>query len=77
MRTATRTYSREVTVGGGHAGGIIGPAHFGLGQVKTAQVRVIWPDGAKSQWLTIALNRYHRLIRQANGGDLALDSMAH
>ena len=77
VRTATRTYSREVTVGGGHAGGIIGPAHFGLGQVKTAQVRVIWPDGAKSQWLTIALNRYHRLIRQANGGDLALDSMAH
>ena len=41
-----QTTVREVTVGGGHAGGQLGPIHFGLGSADKARVRVTWPDGA-------------------------------
>ncbi len=44
---------REVTVGGGHAGGQIGPLHFGLGAANAAQVRVIWPDGTIGAWAEV------------------------
>lgn len=37
--------SQQVTVGGGHAGGQAGPLHFGLGDIKQADVQVTWPDG--------------------------------
>ena len=40
-----RVTRREVTVGGGHAGGQLGWIHFGLGDTESASVRVIWPDG--------------------------------
>lgn len=43
----------EVTVGGGHAGGEAGPVHFGLGRAESAEVRVIWPDGETSSWMTV------------------------
>jgi hypothetical protein len=46
-----RTTTREVTVGGGHAGGQLGPVHFGLGPVDEARVRVTWPDGQVGEWL--------------------------
>jgi len=49
--------SAEVTVGGGHAGGSAGPVHFGLGKARTAQLRVIWPDGAASAWQSVATDR--------------------
>jgi hypothetical protein len=41
---------REVTVGGGHAGGQSGPTHFGLGDRDEARVRVTWPDGEQGDW---------------------------
>lgn len=41
---------REVTVGGGHAGGELGPLHFGLGAATTAKLRVTWPDGTYGEW---------------------------
>ena len=41
---------REVTVGGGHAGGELGPVHFGLGKRDAAEVRVTWPDGDVGPW---------------------------
>jgi hypothetical protein len=41
---------REITIGGGHASGQLGPAHFGLGAAQTARVRVIWPDGTRGDW---------------------------
>ncbi|WP_306120424.1 MULTISPECIES: CRTAC1 family protein [unclassified Roseitalea] len=56
-RTKDRLATREITVGGGHAGGTALPEHFGLGDAETAQVRVIWPDGAISPWQTLAANR--------------------
>ena len=36
---------REVTIGGGHASGALGPLHFDLADAKHARVRVTWPDG--------------------------------
>ena len=51
-----RVQAREVTVGGGHAGGQALPLHFGLGEAETARVRVIWPDGTVSDWRDVPAN---------------------
>lgn len=64
-----KTWTRELTVGGGHAGGISGPEHFGLGSAHIARVRVIWPDGTKSDWIELTSNSRTRLIR--NGSKLS------
>ena len=48
-----RRWTREVTVGGGHAGGVAGPEHFGLGEAREVRARVIWPDGAASGWAAL------------------------
>lgn len=56
VRLDDRTLVREITVGGGHASGQSGPVHFGLGVHDRAQVRVIWPDGAQSDWREVATN---------------------
>lgn len=53
----------EVTVGGGHAGGEAGPAHFGLGATDEASVRVTWPDGETGDWMTLAVNRHWEIPR--------------
>ena len=45
-----RTHWREVTVGGGHGGGQVGPHHFGIGEADAARLRVHWSDGAVSIW---------------------------
>ena len=55
--------SREITVGGGHASGQIGWRHFGLGDVKDAEVRVQWPDGATSDWYKLAGDAFYVLNR--------------
>lgn len=57
LRAEGRTTAREVTVGGGHAGGQAGPLHFGLGPATQAEVRVIWPDGTVSNWTSIPTDR--------------------
>ena len=41
---------REITVGGGHAGGSAVPAHFGLGAATRVRVRAVWPDGVITEW---------------------------
>ncbi|MEM7188994.1 MAG: CRTAC1 family protein [Pseudomonadota bacterium] len=63
VRTAERIQTRELTVGGGHASGRAGFEHFGLGASPSAEVRVIWPDGKASGWLTIDTSRRCRLVR--------------
>ena len=45
---------REITLGGGHAGGILGARHFGLGGQDAVPVRVIWPDGTTGAWQDLA-----------------------
>jgi hypothetical protein len=47
---------REVTVGGGHAGGESGPLHFGLGAREAARVRVTWPDGEQGPWQKVPVD---------------------
>ena len=51
VRTGDTTQRRELTVGGGHAGGQLGWTHVGLGTADRAQVRVLWPDGEAGPWL--------------------------
>lgn len=46
-----RRVEREVTVGGGHAGGQLGWIHVGLGDRGAARVRVQWPDGETGPWM--------------------------
>ncbi len=58
---------REVTVGGGHAGGQSGPQHFGLGAAAEAAVRVIWPDGASSKQVTLPAG-WRGVLRRGPGG---------
>jgi hypothetical protein len=56
---------REVTVGGGQAGGQLGWIHFGLGAAERAEIRVQWPDGEAGPWLTLAANRFAVIERGA------------
>ena len=53
VRMGDRTVVREVTVGGGHAGGQLGWIHMGLGAAERAEVRVTWPDGEVGPWTTV------------------------
>lgn len=52
---------REVTLGGGQAGGSLGARIFGLGQRSTGKVRVIWPDGTAGSWQDLAADSYYKL----------------
>ncbi len=61
-----RTLRREVTVGGGHAGGQLGWIHFGLGSADTAQVRVQWPDGEQGPWQDVTANQFVVVERGAS-----------
>lgn len=56
LRAGGQTTAREVTVGGGHAGGQAGPLHFGLGSATQAEVRVTWPDGTVSDWTAVPVD---------------------
>ncbi|MEL7516486.1 MAG: CRTAC1 family protein [Pseudomonadota bacterium] len=63
--------SREVTIGGGHAGGLLGPQHFGLGDAVDIRVRVRWPESRWSDWQSIAPNAHVMLSRTSDGFDLS------
>ena len=58
VRIGNRVVQREVTVGGGHAGGQMGWTHFGVGEAETVEVRVQWPDGEKGPWLNVEANQF-------------------
>jgi hypothetical protein len=60
-----RTITREVMVGGGHAGGQLGWIHFGLGPASNAEVRVIWPDGEQGSWMPVSANQFIKVARGA------------
>jgi enediyne biosynthesis protein E4 len=53
VRLGDTTMRRELTVGGGHSGGQLGPIHFGLGPSDEAQIRVQWPDGQQGPWVSV------------------------
>jgi len=56
---------RELTVGGGHAGGQLGWTHVGLGSAEWAQVRVTWPDGEVGPWLDTTADTFGIIERGA------------
>lgn len=60
-----RIISRELTVGGGHAGGQLGWTHFGLGEADSARLRVQWPDGERSPWWPVEANQFLVVDRSA------------
>lgn len=61
---------RELTVGGGHAGGIAGPEHFGLGDATGVMLRVIWPDMTATQWMGVEANQRLRITRDGTSAQL-------
>jgi len=63
VKTDDTTIEREVTVGGGHVSGQLGPTYFGLGAADQAEVRVTWPDGAPGPWIPVAPDQYVTLDR--------------
>jgi enediyne biosynthesis protein E4 len=62
---------REVTVGGGHASGSMGPIHIGLGKQDQARVRVTWPDGTPGEWRDVAVDGLVTIDRAADDAPAA------
>jgi hypothetical protein len=49
VKTGNHTQTHRVQIGGGHASGQSGFAHFGLGVAERASIRIQWPNGDWSQ----------------------------
>ena len=64
VEASGRTQRREITVGGGHAGGTLGWIHFGLGPEPDARVRVQWPDGQSGGWIPVQVSRFYVIERE-------------
>ncbi len=54
---------REITSGGGHASGENDWWHFGLGEVKQTEARVIWPGGTAGKWQKTDGDKFYILER--------------
>jgi hypothetical protein len=65
VRIGDRTVEREVTIGGGHAGGQLGWIHVGLGDLDGAEIRVQWPDGSMGPWIEVPADRFAIIERGA------------
>lgn len=65
IRIGDQTESREVTIGGGHAGGQLGWLHVGLGPARSADVRVQWPDGDIGPWIHADADQFAIIARDA------------
>ncbi|KUF12123.1 CRTAC1 family protein [Pseudoponticoccus marisrubri] len=63
LETGSGRQLREITVGGGHAGGQMGYQHFGLGAARGARLRVRWPDGTVGPWHAVQADRHLHLAR--------------
>ncbi len=63
IKTPQGIQTRELTIGGGHASGIAGFHHFGLGQDDVVQVRVIWPDQSATEWQDYSANQIIQIRR--------------
>lgn len=70
VKVGRRVQERELTVGGGHASGVLGWTHFGLGGADSAEVRVRWPDGEVGPWMNAAANQFFVATREE--ADLAV-----
>ena len=61
VRLPDGVHPREVTVGGGQAGGSMGWSHMGLGRAQDAEVRVLWPHGEAGDWETLDADGFYVL----------------
>lgn len=68
--------TQELTVGGGHASGQLGPIHFGLGADTGAKLRIRWPDRSVSNWYPINANRVLTVAR-GPGKTLQISTSPH
>jgi hypothetical protein len=59
VRCNPQTMRREISVGGGHAGGQAGWSHFGVGTEAEVDIRVTWPDGTAGEWQRVAANAFY------------------
>jgi hypothetical protein len=50
---------QELTIGGGHASGMLGWMHFGLGDAKDVKMRVQWPHGPWGSWQAVAADGFY------------------
>jgi hypothetical protein len=64
LRAGGLLQRHEVTIGGGHGSGMLGPVHFGLGEATTAEARVIWPDGSVTDWQAVLAGRATTLTKR-------------
>ncbi len=53
----SKTWHREITVGGGHASGNAALIHFGLGTSRYLKIRMIRPGGMVSPWADVSSNK--------------------
>jgi hypothetical protein len=58
VRASGTTIRRELTIGGGHAGGELGWVHVGLGTAGDAEVRLVAPDGTDTPWQRVTTNQF-------------------
>jgi hypothetical protein len=66
VRIGERTLLRELTVGGGHAGGQLGWMHVGIGEAAAAEVAVTWPDGTADEPIRVEANGF-AIIERGSG----------
>ena len=59
VKTGDVIQRREVTIGGGHAGGKTGWHHVGLGELGETEIRVLWPDGEAGDWQKVAADGFY------------------
>ncbi|HSJ91096.1 MAG TPA: CRTAC1 family protein [Ilumatobacter sp.] len=64
VRAGERAWTREITIGGGHAGGQLGWIHLGLGPSDRAEVRVQWPDGEVGSWTEVVGDTFVEISRR-------------
>ena len=65
IRRGDAVERHEIASGGGHVSGSVGWLHFGLGSADRAELRVIWPDGTRGDWVTLPADQFHILSRDA------------
>ena len=65
VKVGERVIERELTIGGGHAGGQLGWTHIGLGAADGAEVRVEWPDGEVGPWMPLPADAFSIIERGA------------
>jgi hypothetical protein len=65
VKVGDRAVQRELTVGAGHAGGQVGWIHFGLGNSRSAEIRIQWPDGETGPWQSVGANTFAIIDRDA------------